>query len=193
VLGLPAPDVDLEERGVAVAPLAVLLDPLGHRDPQVGDGDAARGEAEIGVLDQVADDGGVVVGCHNRCSLLLYWRWLAFGTDAFRHPTSAGGLVAGGLEGVGGPVVLAGLPDVRVGVVLAAVVDSHPDPEGQGGLTLGDVAVADAVNAVSGDAEAGVEPVEGLLAGPLGWPVVVVVAPVVGVQIEGLGGQLLLG
>jgi hypothetical protein len=33
VLGLPAPHVDLEERGVAVAPFAVLLDPLGHGDP----------------------------------------------------------------------------------------------------------------------------------------------------------------
>jgi hypothetical protein len=50
--------------------------------------------------------------------------------------------VAGGVEGVGGSVVLAGLPDSRVAVVLAAVVDGHPDPEGQGGLALGDVAVA---------------------------------------------------
>jgi hypothetical protein len=61
VLGLPAPDVDPQEGGVAVAPLAVLLDPLGHGDPQVGDGDAGLGEAEFGVVDQVADDGGVVV------------------------------------------------------------------------------------------------------------------------------------
>src|SRR5829696_1123955 len=59
-----APDVDLEEAGVAVAPLAVLLDPLGDRDAEVGDGDAVVGEAEFGVVDQVADDGGVVVGCH---------------------------------------------------------------------------------------------------------------------------------
>src|ERR687892_2185919 len=48
VLGLPAPHVDLEEAGVAVAPLAVLLDPLGHRDPQVGHGDAVLGEADLG-------------------------------------------------------------------------------------------------------------------------------------------------
>jgi hypothetical protein len=41
VLGLVAPHVDLEERGVAGAPLAVLLDALGDGDPQVGDGDAA--------------------------------------------------------------------------------------------------------------------------------------------------------
>jgi hypothetical protein len=61
VLGLVAPDVDLEEVGLAVAPLAVLLDPLGDGDPEVGDGDAGVGEADLGVLDQVADDGGC--GC----------------------------------------------------------------------------------------------------------------------------------
>jgi hypothetical protein len=71
VLGLHAPDVDRQERGVAVAPRAVLLNPLGHRHPQVGDGDAARGEAQLGVVDQVADDGGVVVRCHHVCSLLV--------------------------------------------------------------------------------------------------------------------------
>jgi hypothetical protein len=32
VFGLPAPDFDLEEAGVAVAPLAVLLDPLRSPD-----------------------------------------------------------------------------------------------------------------------------------------------------------------
>src|SRR5215218_1620193 len=64
VLGLPAPHVDLEERGVAVAPLAVLLDTLGHGHPEVGDGDAVVGEADLGVVGQVADDGGVVVRCH---------------------------------------------------------------------------------------------------------------------------------
>jgi hypothetical protein len=61
VLGLAPPHVDLEERGVAVTPLAVLLDPLGHGHPQVGHGDAVVGEADLGVLDQVAGDGGVVV------------------------------------------------------------------------------------------------------------------------------------
>jgi hypothetical protein len=63
VLGLPAPDVDAQERGVAVARVAVLLDPLGDRQPQVGDGDAGVGEAELGVVDQVADDGGVTCFC----------------------------------------------------------------------------------------------------------------------------------
>jgi hypothetical protein len=67
VLGLAPPHVDLEEAGVAVAPLAVLLDALGDGDPQVGDGDAGVGEADLGVVDQVADDGGVVVRCHDRC------------------------------------------------------------------------------------------------------------------------------
>ena len=42
------------------------------------------------------------------------------------------------------------------------------DAMGQGGLALGDVTVADAVGAVGGDAEGGIEPVEGLLAGRLG-------------------------
>jgi hypothetical protein len=37
--------------------------------------------------------------------------------------------MAGALEGVGHAVVLAGLPDVWVGVVLATVVDGHADAE----------------------------------------------------------------
>jgi hypothetical protein len=86
--------------------------------------------------------------------------------------------VAGGADGIGHAVVLAGLPDDRVAVVLAAVVDGHPDPEAQGSLALGEVAVADAVSAVRGYPEGGIQPVEGLLASPLGRPVVVVVASV---------------
>jgi hypothetical protein len=88
--------------------------------------------------------------------------------DSLGSAAGAGGLGAGGLEGVGHAVVLAGLPDDRVAVVLAAVVDGHPDAEGEGGLALGDVAVADWVGAVGADAEGRVESVEGLLAGPLG-------------------------
>jgi hypothetical protein len=53
VLGLAAPDVHLEEAGVAVAPFAVLLDALGDGDAQVGDGDAGVGEAEFGIVDQL--------------------------------------------------------------------------------------------------------------------------------------------
>ena len=44
----------------------------------------------------------------------------------------------GGLEGVGHAVVLAGLPDDRVAVVLAAVVHGHPHPQGDGGLPVAD-------------------------------------------------------
>ena len=81
--------------------------------------------------------------------------WLAFEADPFRPPTSAGGLAAGGVDGVGHAVVLARLPDVRAGVVLAAVVNGHADPEGEGGLALGDVAVADAVSPVGGTPKVG--------------------------------------
>jgi hypothetical protein len=63
--------------------------------------------------------------------------------------------------------------------------DRNPYAERQGALALGEVVVADAVGAVGGDAEAGVEPLEGLLGGPLGRPVVVVVDPVAMVQLVG--------
>ena len=58
--------------------------------------------------------------------------------DPLRTPAGSGGLVAGGVDGVGGPVVLAGLPDDGVAVVLAAVVDGHPHAQGQGGLPVAD-------------------------------------------------------
>jgi hypothetical protein len=63
--------------------------------------------------------------------------------------------VAGGLDGVGGPVVLAGLPDDRVAVVLTGVVDGHPDPEGEGGLALLGVVVAEAMRASAGTPNSG--------------------------------------
>jgi hypothetical protein len=125
--------------------------------------------------------------------LLLLVCWLAFGPDSLWAMTGAGGLVAGGLDGVGDAVVLAGLPDDRIPVVLPCVVDGHPYSQGEGGLALGDVAVADAVGAVGGDTEGGIQPVEGLLAGRLGCPLVVVVDPVVGVELVGLGGELVVG
>jgi hypothetical protein len=71
VLGLPAPDVDPEIRRLPIPPLAVLLDALGDRHPQVGHGGAVVGEAQLWVLDQVADDGGVVVACHQILSVLV--------------------------------------------------------------------------------------------------------------------------
>jgi hypothetical protein len=73
-------------------------------------------------------------------------------------------LVAGGLDGVGHAVVLPGLPDDRVGVVLAAVVDGHPDAQGQGGLAVADGLGAVGIVLVGGDPELGIEPLEGLLA-----------------------------
>jgi hypothetical protein len=48
VLGLAVPHVDVEEGGVAVAPLTVLLDALGHGDAQVGNRGAGVGEAQLG-------------------------------------------------------------------------------------------------------------------------------------------------
>jgi hypothetical protein len=74
-----------------------------------------------------------------------------------------GGLGAGGVDGVGGPVVLAGLPDDWVPVVLAAVVDGHPDPQGEGGFAVADGGASVVAALVGGHAELGIQPVEGLL------------------------------
>jgi hypothetical protein len=73
------------------------------------------------------------------------------------------GLGAGGVDGVGGPVVLAGLPDDWVPVVLAAVVDGHPAPQGEGGFPAPDRLASEATMLVGGHPVVGVEPVEGLL------------------------------
>jgi hypothetical protein len=64
-------------------------------------------------------------------------------------------------------------------------VDGHPDSEGEGGFPVTDRLAAAGVVLVGGDAEVGVEPVEGLLGGALGRSVVVVVAPVAMVQLVG--------
>jgi hypothetical protein len=87
-----------------------------------------------------------------------YSRCLAFGAQPLRPPAGPGGLAAGGPNGVGHPVVLAVLPDDRVGVVLAAVVDSHPHLESEGGLTVTDGLAAVGVVLVGWDAKVGVEP-----------------------------------
>lgn len=53
----------------------------------------------------------------------------------------------------GGPIVLAGLPDDRMAVVLAAVVHSDPDSQGQssqGGSQYDDVISGDAGGLASG-------------------------------------------
>src|SRR5215218_4256820 len=57
VLGLLAPDVDPEERGVAVLPGVALTDPGGDGQPEVGHGVPVGGEPQLGVVGQVADDG----------------------------------------------------------------------------------------------------------------------------------------
>jgi hypothetical protein len=54
VLGLASPDIHAQERGVAVASLTVLLDPLGDRHRIFRHGDAVLGEAELGVSPQLS-------------------------------------------------------------------------------------------------------------------------------------------
>jgi hypothetical protein len=58
VLGLATPHIHLEEGGVAVAPLPVVLEALGDGNAQVGDWDAGIGKAQLGGVDQLAGDGG---------------------------------------------------------------------------------------------------------------------------------------
>jgi hypothetical protein len=91
-------------------------------------------------------------------------------------------VVAGGLNGFGGPVVLGGLPDDRVAVVLAAVVDGHPDSQGEGGLPVPDRLTAVAAALVGRHTELGIQPVEGAFGVP-DW-----VALKVGVGVGELGG-----
>jgi hypothetical protein len=92
-------------------------------------------------------------------------------------------LVAGGLDRLGGSVVLVGLPDDRVAVVLAAVVHGHPDPEGESGFPLPDRLAAVVVVLVGRDAVVGVELVEGAFA------VADEVPGAFGVGVSELGGQ----
>jgi hypothetical protein len=101
----------------------------------------------------------------------------------FRTPAGPGGFSAGGLDGVGGPVVLAGLPYDRVAVVLAAVMDRDSHPQGQGGLALADGLAAVVAALVGRDAVVGVEPVEGPL------PLADRVAGELGVGVGELVGQ----
>ena len=91
----------------------------------------------------------------------------------------ADGLEAGPVDGVGGPVVLAGQPHDGVGVVLAAGGDGDAGAERQGGLAVAQGLVAVGVVGVGGDAVVGIESVEGLLR-------------VVGGRV-GVGGALLQG
>jgi hypothetical protein len=87
------------------------------------------------------------------------------------------------VEGVGHAVVLAGLPDDRVGVVLAGVVDGHSHAQREGCLALPDRLAAVVAALIGGDAVAGVEPVEGAFA------IADVVAVELGVGVGELAGQ----
>jgi hypothetical protein len=97
-------------------------------------------------------------------------------------------IAAGGVDGVGGSVVLAGLPGDRVAVVLAAVMHGHPDPQDEGGLPVLDGAPAVGVVGVGGHAELGIEPVEGLFGVPLSGRMRVVVDLVAMVPLVGAVG-----
>jgi hypothetical protein len=63
------PGVDPEERRRAVAPDAVLQHALGHGHSEVGHRRAVVGEAQLGVVKQVADNDGLVAAGHQA---LLY-------------------------------------------------------------------------------------------------------------------------
>jgi hypothetical protein len=52
---------------------------------------------------------------------------------------------------------------IWVAVVLAAVVDGHPDPEDEGGFPVLNRLAPEAAVLVGGDAVVGVEPVKGVL------------------------------
>jgi len=105
VLSLAAPHIHLEERGIAVAPLTILLDALGDRDAQVGDRGAVVSEPKLGGLDQVA---AMVVWLSAAISCAPCWmRWVggsAFGAEPLWTTAAPGRLEAGGAGGVGGPV-----------------------------------------------------------------------------------------
>src|ERR1043165_9091883 len=70
VLGGLPPHRAGEEEGVAVLPLAGLLvvDPRGGGDAELGDGGPGRGEAQLGIVDQVADDGDDGLSSHQLVS-----------------------------------------------------------------------------------------------------------------------------
>jgi hypothetical protein len=64
-------------------------------------------------------------------------------------------LGAGGLDGVGHAVVLAGLPDDRVAVVLAGVMHGHPHAEGERGLAVADGLASEGVAVSAGTPKPG--------------------------------------
>jgi hypothetical protein len=97
---------------------------------------------------------------------MRYRAGLAFGAEPVWTTAAAGALEAGGADGIGGPVVLAGQPHDRVAVVLAAGGDGDAHAKGQGGFSVAQGLPSVGVVGVGGDAVVGVEPVEGLLQVP---------------------------
>src|SRR5215218_2714953 len=91
VLGLLAPDVDAEERGLPVLPGVALADAGGHGQPEVGHGRPVGGEAQLGVVGQVADEHHLVVVCHVRCTTSRIPRRRSAGHEPVQRPSRASG------------------------------------------------------------------------------------------------------
>src|SRR5215213_899266 len=92
VLGLLAPDVDPEERGLPVLPGVALAHAGGDGQAEVGHGRPVGGEAQLGVVGQVADEHHLIVVCHLRCTTSRIPRRLG---GRARTSTSAPGGPAG--------------------------------------------------------------------------------------------------
>src|SRR5215218_3993282 len=91
VLGLLAPDVDAEERGLPVLPGVALADAGGDGQPEVGYGRPVGGEAQLGVVGQVADEHHLVVVCHLRCTTSRIPRRRSAGHEPVQRPSRASG------------------------------------------------------------------------------------------------------
>jgi hypothetical protein len=85
VLGELPPDIDAEERGVAVAPGVAVLDAGGDGQAEVGHGVAVGGEAQVGVVGEVAGDGDVGVGHSVALLGLVLVGWLRWSGRGWRH------------------------------------------------------------------------------------------------------------
>jgi hypothetical protein len=86
---------------------------------------------------------------------------LTLGYGPLRSLPGAG--EAGGADGCGNAVVLPGDAHQRVGLVFSGDGDGGAGAQRQSGLAVLDGLVAGGVASVGGDAEGGVEPVEGVL------------------------------
>src|SRR5829696_4346934 len=99
------PSVDPEERRLAVTPGAALQHALGHGHSEVGYRSAVVGEAQLWVVNQVADNDGLVVAGHQALPYTDVYRCLdgraatAQGTGGTSRCTAA----APSLYGYGDP------------------------------------------------------------------------------------------